>query len=506
MISLREFILLESKYEMMDISIKNIFKELNKEEKVKDFLSDNIEIQEKLDGIKATLIHIDNTGDYTKDWIVAYKGTIIYPSEVHKLGSIEKVKKESYGESQFAFIWDKLKKANYKSLPLNQEFFVEFLVKKATVMSSYSNLNGILLASSKTKYQASHGKLVSNPTDSFNTTNVEKYAKILGFDTTPVLFKGKLSNLPNGVLDSDFKQALSKVKLDISDSTEYLNSVCKALLSLKSKYGGKPEGFVFKTSSGTLLKVQQDYQLDRAKRDEKKALFQGTPEQEKEYINNVNNLAKELAIKTLNSLSEKEMYIDDLKVHKLSTLISNTKLKFTHPKKTELQIKEDILRASKTYMFANTKGNKNFLFLGKMRILSKAHYGIIKSALERFDSGVVCLVSGKETKHTEELRLKMLKLAFGNKIKVITHSSGNIWSILGKSPLQISTIFCGSDRVEEYKNQVSKSTLEVEEIKRTDEDISATKIITKINDEKYFKENTPKEIHSLYKELVKVYS
>ena len=37
--------------------------------------------------------------DYTKDWIVAYKGTIIYPSEVHKLGSIEKVKKESYGES-----------------------------------------------------------------------------------------------------------------------------------------------------------------------------------------------------------------------------------------------------------------------------------------------------------------------------------------------------------------------------------------------------------------------
>ena len=150
MISLREFILLESKYEMMDISIKNIFKELNKKEKEKDFLSDNIEKQEKLDGIKATLIHIDNTGDYTKDWIVAYKGTIIYPSEVHKLGSIEKVKKESYGESQFAFIWDKLKKANYKSLPLNQEFFVEFLVKKATVMSSYSNLNGILLASSKT--------------------------------------------------------------------------------------------------------------------------------------------------------------------------------------------------------------------------------------------------------------------------------------------------------------------------------------------------------------------
>ena len=46
----------------------------------------------------------------------------------------------------------------------------------------------------------------------------------------------------------------------------------------------------------------------------------------------------------------------------------------------------------------------------------------------------------------------------------------------------------------------------VEEIKRTDEDISATKIITNIDNEKYFKENTPKEIHSLYRELVKAYS
>ena len=150
-------LILESKYEMMDISIKQLSKEINTEEKIRNFLEDNIEIQSKEDGIKCTLIHTANTGDYKRDWIVAYKGTIIYPSEVDKLGDIDKVEKEGIGESQFSFIWDKLKKANYKSLPISQEFFVEFLVKKPTVMSNYSKLDGVLLASSKTTYEAKHG-------------------------------------------------------------------------------------------------------------------------------------------------------------------------------------------------------------------------------------------------------------------------------------------------------------------------------------------------------------
>ena len=96
---LRSFLanlILESKYEMMDISIKQLSKEINTEEKIRNFLEDNIEIQSKEDGIKCTLIHTANTGDYKRDWIVAYKGTIIYPSEVDKFGDIDKVEKEGY--------------------------------------------------------------------------------------------------------------------------------------------------------------------------------------------------------------------------------------------------------------------------------------------------------------------------------------------------------------------------------------------------------------------------
>ena len=158
-------------------------------------------------------------------------------------------------------------------------------------------------------------------------------------------------------------------------------------------------------------------------------------------------------------------------------------------------------------MFANTKGNKNFLFLGKFRILQNAHYNIIKSALRQYDKGVVCLVSSKDTKGTEKLRLEMLERAFGDRIKVITHPTGNIWGILGKSPLQISTIFCGTDRYDDYKKQVSKSTIEVKEIKRDLETgLSASKVIANIDDEEFFKKNTPKEIHSMYPEIRAVYS
>ena len=44
------------------------------------------------------------------------------------------------------------------------------------------------------------------------------------------------------------------------------------------------------------------------------------------------------------------------------------------------------------------------------------------------------------------------------------------------------------------------------EIQRTDEDISATKVINNIADEKYFRNNTPKQIWALYDELSEVYS
>jgi hypothetical protein len=64
----------------------------------------------------------------------------------------------------------------------------------------------------------------------------------------------------------------------------------------------------------------------------------------------------------------------------------------------------------------------------------------------------------------------------------------------------------GSDRVRGYQDQIKGQLgLYVKEIPRTGDDISASKIIEKIDDEDYFKKNTPKEIHNLYENLKKVY-
>jgi hypothetical protein len=47
--------------------------------------------------------------------------------------------------------------------------------------------------------------------------------------------------------------------------------------------------------------------------------------------------------------------------------------------------------------------------------------------------------------------------------------------------------------------------IKVEEISRNDDDISASKIEKYIDNENYFKQNTPKEIHKLYKDYKKIF-
>ena len=42
-------------------------------------------------------------------------------------------------------------------------------------------------------------------------------------------------------------------------------------------------------------KIQQDYQLDRTKRDEKKTQYQGTEEEESSHIDKINSTASEIA-------------------------------------------------------------------------------------------------------------------------------------------------------------------------------------------------------------------
>jgi hypothetical protein len=186
-------------------------------------------------------------------------------------------------------------------------------------------------------------------------------------------------------------------------------------------------------------------------------------------------------------------------------ILKNYKISFEHNKKDKSQIIDDIQGNVKMILVKSLKGNDNFLFLGKFRVLTKMHYKIIQDGLRLTDGGVVCIVTSKDTKFSQELRTKMLSKSFPN-IEIIHHSTGNLFGIMGKAESNINIVLAGSDRVQSYREMLkSNPDIRVKEIQRNDSDISASKVIAQLDDEEYFMKNTPKEIHSMYNEIKNTY-
>ena len=106
-------------------------------------------IEEKFDGTKLTLFRNNedyDSKDYTKNWIVAYKNSILHPNDFSS-GSSKKAKEQGIGMSQYRLVHEHLKKNNrsLKSIPKNTEFFVEFLMRKATLTRDYDNKHSMIL-------------------------------------------------------------------------------------------------------------------------------------------------------------------------------------------------------------------------------------------------------------------------------------------------------------------------------------------------------------------------
>ena len=477
-------------------SILHADKYLTSEKRKIDFLNNKVEVEEKFDGVQVNIVCVEHTGDYKKDFIVAYKTNIIYPDEFD-YASKAKTKVESINNSQFTYIFDILSKCDSKSIPLNYEFFVEFLMKKPTLSHNYKKIGAVLLAYSPVSFEVKFGRLFTKP-QGFFTEKREQFAKQLGFDYPRVIFKGSFASFEQGIKSNELKSLFLTYKntLNISNIDDYINKITEMFLKLESKYGGKPEGFVLKYP-GFLLKINQPYQTDQNLRTLNKNKFRGSEDEENSYWGNV-RLA---ALNIIGSDPIKGDLNDLLK--KYSDLLKKYKLDFTHPKKTQFQIKDDIQGNIKMIIIKRLKGNNNFLFLGKFRILTIAHYNIIKDGLKHFDNGVVCLVSSKETKPFEDLRLKMLKKCFPD-IEIVQNSTGNIFSIIAKSKLNINAVLCGTDRKASYEQQLSKNPdIKVVETKRDSTAISATAVIENLDNEVFFKRNTPKEIHSMYDEIKK---
>jgi hypothetical protein len=133
---------------------------------------------------------------------------------------------------------------------------------------------------------------------------------------------------------------------------------------------------------------------------------------------------------------------------------------------------------------------------------------MIKEASAKYDTVTVAIISSKDTKGTKQLRNDVVESClskFGN-IEIINASTGNISTLLNKATNNINTIIAGSDRVQSYEKSIqTQKGMDIYEIKRTDSDISATKVIDGLENYEYFKKNTPKCSWKFYPDYLKTY-
>lgn len=490
--------------EQLDISIQAADKYFTTVKKIEEFLTANVEIEHKTDGVKLTVIKKDNNGNIN-DYIFAYKGNILYTTEFN-YQSISKIKRDSIGASQFQMVFEHFSTLKENSIPVGTELFIEFLMKKPTLSSKYTvNHKMVLIGYSKSTWNESFGKLKTTPIG-FNIEMRSKYAKELKIDEPLLLFKGTLASpmqFEKGINHPALQSEYNKVKTSIKwDNLELLYADLKHLfLAVESKYGGKEEGVVLKFND-KLLKWQQIYQLDQVARAGNKAEFkEDNPLDETKYWESV----KFAALKIVNSIEVKSRKLEDV-LEELAGIMKRYPIDFKHSKKTEAMIKDDVQLTAKTQLIKKMRGNNNALIIGKFRILTKdGHYKLIKRAQTLYDNVVICLVTSGDTKETKELREKMIRAVFP-KVEIIYSTNGNLVNVIQKSPMNINIVYAGSDRVKSYQEQL-KYTLgtEVREMERSDSDISATKVIENLWNKPYFEKNTPKEIHSMYEEIKKAY-
>jgi hypothetical protein len=296
--------LIEAKGDMLDISIKNIDK--LPEKKLNEIINSEVEITEKFDGTKLTLVRNDKdwSENFLDNWIVAYKNQILHYEEFDGLDS-DKIKKHSVGISQYKIVFDHLKKVHNKtkSIPKNTEFFIEFIQNKLTTTRDYKNKHGLYLIaySPLSSYAEIGGMLKTNPTCFCQDEKLKEYAKMLELNLPPVIFKGYLNSLENiekGIVDKNLLIVFERLKSKFDG--DIVKFIKKLFLEFESTIGGKPEGVVIKkVKDNEMVKIVQQDQYDKELRLSKKLKYLSN---DKEINNKYYQKINELSDKILNEL------------------------------------------------------------------------------------------------------------------------------------------------------------------------------------------------------------
>ena len=158
------------------------------------------------------------------------------------------------------------------------------------------------------------------------------------------------------------------------------------------------------------------------------------------------------------------------------------------------------------------------VIMGRFQPPTAAHIQIIKDAYKKYKLPVaVFIVKSKTEKSPFEVSLieKILEAALkGIKYDIYVIDNGFIGEFIdilrnnGKEP---KYLMAGSDRIKSYNGQIKRYkeklnlSLEVKEISRSDEDISASKVRQALQDDdvETFEKMTDRSTHNFYKQLQK---
>lgn len=164
--------------------------------------------------------------------------------------------------------------------------------------------------------------------------------------------------------------------------------------------------------------------------------------------------------------------------------------------------------------YINEKEKTVGIFSGRFQPATLAHSNIIDTMSKENDKGIIFLVKGKKSSEDKdknpfdaEIQKKMLELIAPKNVEVRIISSGFFVGELNKMQEDNFVAYAGTDRLTSYERMASYmeegKTLKVKEIKRTNEDISATKVRESLRDgnEEMFKKLTNPKMHKMYNEL-----
>jgi len=185
-----------------------------------------------------------------------------------------------------------------------------------------------------------------------------------------------------------------------------------------------------------------------------------------------------------------------------------------------ISFKEHLAEAMAVDAVNTTPGKTEVVVIqGRFQPPTAGHLKAIKAAYKKYHKKVA-IVLIKGAKSNVKFDSKVQKKAFSAMLGSVPHmfielDNGFIgeWiHFLRGKKIEPIALFCGSDRVKSYEGQIAryKETLnlniKVEEIARTGEDISASKVRQALKDDdlETFKKNMDKSTWSMFDELRKL--